>query len=193
MGGQASIDDGLLVAGPLVSTEMACSKAIMRQEQWWGDLLSGSPGIAVDGATLTLTHDADVVTMTEQQPTPDASLTGTDWRLTSLMSDVSSSDGAVSSVPAGVDATLLFGEDGRVNGSTGCNSINGSYRVEGDQITFSQLATTLMACEGARGEVESSVLQVLDGSVTFAIDGDQLTVTQPDEDTGLGYTAVQAG
>jgi heat shock protein HslJ len=190
MSGPGSIDGDVLVAGPLASTEMACRQAIMAQEQWWGTLLTGSPTLAADGRTVTLTSGDDVVTLQEQQPTPAASLTGTDWHLTSTLSMVGRNDGSVSSVPQGVDATLLFGEDGRVNGSTGCNSISGGYTVEGDRISFRNLATTLMACEGAGGEVEHSVLPVLAGSVTYAIDGNRLTLVKADVDAGLEYTAA---
>lgn len=188
MSGKASVEGGTLVAGPLASTEMACSNAIMKQEQWWGSLLASSPGVAVDGTTLTLTNGDDVVTLEKQQPTPDASLTGTDWRLTSTMAQVSSQDGSVASIPKGVDATLLFGDDGKVQGSTGCNSVSGGYTTEGDQITFKRMITTLMACEGPRGDVERSVVPVLEGTVTYAIDGDQLTLTKGD--AGLVYTAT---
>jgi heat shock protein HslJ len=43
---------------------------------------------------------------------------------------------------------LVFADDGAVSGSDGCNRLVGSWTLEGDAVTFSQLATTLMACEG---------------------------------------------
>jgi heat shock protein HslJ len=49
------------------------------------------------------------------------------------------------------------------------------------------LATTRMACAGEAGEVERDVLTVLDGTVQFTIEADQLTLTNGD--AGLIYRA----
>lgn len=42
---------------------------------------------------------------------------------------------------------LSFNQDKqRVAGSTGCNRFMGSYKIEGQKISFSKMATTMMAC-----------------------------------------------
>jgi len=46
-----------------------------------------------------------------------------------------------------VEAGLTFNEDGTVSGTSGCNGLGGDYTVEGDQITFGQIISTLMACD----------------------------------------------
>ena len=43
---------------------------------------------------------------------------------------------------------LAFDKDGRYTGSTGCNSISGSYEAENNNISLSPAATTRMACPG---------------------------------------------
>ena len=73
--------------------------------------------------------------------TDQRSLTGIDWQLVSL-----GPVGAETAVVAGTIVTLKFAEDGRANGSTGCNSYGGSYEVRGDNITFSRIASTRRAC-----------------------------------------------
>ena len=48
----------------------------------------------------------------------------------------------------GSQVTIRFGE-GRVSGSSGCNSYSGSYQVKGNKFSTSQMAMTLMACADA--------------------------------------------
>jgi heat shock protein HslJ len=99
------------------------------------------------------------------------SLLGT-WELTSY----GPTESMISAVPD-ADATLTFAENGTVSGSSGCNSLSGEYTVEGSQITFSALTTTLMACEEPRMDQESAVLQVLSDTVEFEIENETLTIT----------------
>ena len=65
---------------------------------------------------------------------------------------------------------------GTVAVSTGCNTGSGGYQVAGDEITFGAIAITLMACAEPAASVEQSVLAVLDGTVTFTIADDVLTL-----------------
>jgi uncharacterized lipoprotein YbaY/heat shock protein HslJ/uncharacterized lipoprotein NlpE involved in copper resistance len=44
------------------------------------------------------------------------------------------------------EAHLVLHDDNRLAGADGCNQILGSYRIEGDTIAFSQIASTMMAC-----------------------------------------------
>ncbi len=48
-------------------------------------------------------------------------------------------------------AHLVFGADGRVTGSDGCNRLSGGYAIEGDRLKFDRLAGTRMACLGLKG------------------------------------------
>ncbi len=41
---------------------------------------------------------------------------------------------------------ILNQEKGYINGSTGCNSLNGYFKIKENQVTFSKLATTKMGC-----------------------------------------------
>ncbi|MBC7308436.1 MAG: META domain-containing protein [Actinomycetales bacterium] len=44
--------------------------------------------------------------------------------------------------------SLELHPDGNFTGTDGCNRIGGSWRLDGDQVVFSDVFTTLMACEG---------------------------------------------
>ncbi|HET9913920.1 MAG TPA: META domain-containing protein [Anaerolineales bacterium] len=102
------------------------------------------------------------------------SLTGA-WKLTSY----GPVDGQTSAV-ADAEAGLTFNEDGTVTGNSGCNGLGGTYTVEGDQVTFSEVVSTLMACDDPRMEQEDAFQQVLTDSATFRIEGNTLTLTNHD-------------
>jgi heat shock protein HslJ len=105
---------------------------------------------------------------------PSASLIGS-WKLTSF-----GPVGAPSPAVEGSDAELVFNEDGTVAGNSGCNGFGGNYIVEGDQVTFSEIVSTLMACEEPLMSQEESVFQVLTGPATYKIEGNTLTISNND-------------
>lgn len=105
---------------------------------------------------------------------PAASLTGT-WKLTAY-GPADAPTPAVEEAEAG----LTFNEDGTVTGNSGCNGLGGTYTVEGDQVTFGEIVSTLMACEDPRMAQEDSVHQVLTDTATFKIEGNTLTLTNSD-------------
>ncbi len=99
------------------------------------------------------------------------SLTGA-WKLTSY-----GPVGAQTLAVADVEAGLTFNEDGTVTGNSGCNGLGGSYAVEADQVTFSEVVSTLMACDDPRMAQEDAVQQVLTDTAIFKIEGNILTLT----------------
>lgn len=189
MGGNATWDDGVLHAKTLFSTEMGCAQPLMKQDKWLADFLSSEPTLQQSGGTLTLSADDTVVALADEQVVvPDVTLTGTTWQLDTVINgDVASS------VPAGVRSTLYFDVMGRVTVRPGCNSGSSEYTATDDTITFKPIALTMMACPGAKMEIENSVIGVLDGAVAYSIDGTTLTLTPPkagpDGTTALIYRA----
>ena len=65
-------------------------------------------------------------------------------------------------------------------GNSGCNGFGGTYTVEGNQVTFSEIVSTLIACEDARMAQEEAVYRVLSGTATYTIEGNTLTLTNND-------------
>jgi heat shock protein HslJ len=80
----------------------------------------------------------------------------------------------------GGEATLTFESSGSVTGNGGCNSLGGTYKVDSDQITFSEIVSTLMACDDARMAQESAVAKVLSGTARYEIKDNTLTLTNGD-------------
>lgn len=74
----------------------------------------------------------------EAEPAPSA-VEGTTWELVAAASQ--HPDGPLPEV--NVQLRL---EDGSVSGSDGCNRVIGSYTLDGDVISFGELAGTMMAC-----------------------------------------------
>src|SRR5262245_6267717 len=102
-----------------------------------------------------------------------ASLTGT-WKLVSYGDPANPTSAAPD-----VDTSIEF-KDGLLNGNVGCNGFGGNYEVDGDTITFNQVVSTLMFCEGPVGDQEMTTLSVLHETASFTLDGDTLTLTSAD-------------
>ena len=114
------------------------------------------------------------------------SLTGTTWKLASYGPKV-----AQTAAAAGVETNLTIGADGKLSGNMGCNSMGGDFTVSGDTITFKNVYATEMACAEPQMLQEGAALKVLQGSVTFKLDGDTLTVTSTDGLNVLTFTAIK--
>lgn len=191
MGGPATWSGGTVKLGAMAMTEMACSEPLMAQDAWIADFFSGTLKVGTDGDDFTLTKDGTAMTFTPEIPPAAAPLDGTRWTLTALGSG-SSPDAAVSSVPNGVDSGFQIDGD-QISIWPGCNTGSGKVVVGDSTISATRIATTMMACTDARGDVEQEVLAFFNsGSLDFAIDGDTLTLTSGDGKT-LTYVAGDSG
>ncbi|HEX5688561.1 MAG TPA: META domain-containing protein, partial [Roseiflexaceae bacterium] len=101
-------------------------------------------------------------------------LAGTTWQLES-MGDPAAPTPALAQPPV----TLNFDSTkAEIGGNSGCNSYGGGYKVDGAKVTFSQIVGTLMACaEQPAMDQETQYLQALQKVSQFAINGDQLDLT----------------
>jgi heat shock protein HslJ len=68
---------------------------------------------------------------------------------------------------------MLFGTDGRVSGSDGCNRLTGPYTVKGEAITFGPIAGTQMACPKTE-EIANRLHAALKGASHWRIEGGRL-------------------
>lgn len=79
-------------------------------------------------------------------------------------------------IPAQAEANIVF-KNGTVSGKAGCNTFSGQYRVTGNKVTFSNLASTLMACLGPGVmEQESAIMQGLHDAGQFSVKDNQLVI-----------------
>ncbi len=187
IGGNLTIDGDRLAFSGGYMTEMGCDEPRMSQDEWLSQFLGSNPTFTLSGNDLTLTSGTTVVTLLDREVAlPDQALVGNTWNLTTLI------DGDVaSSVPVGISASITFNDDGTFTFNGGCNSGGGKYVVDGDQISFSEVITTDMACGGAAGQVEQAVTAVIgsQGAIGFAIDASSLTLTSGQ--SALQFAAIQ--
>lgn len=99
------------------------------------------------------------------------SIKGTKWKLTELMGK------PFSAKEKEKQGYLLLMPEGRFSASAGCNTFNGSYKLdEGMRVSFGEnMAATLMACPG-REEQEEQFKKMLLGVNNYTITGDILTL-----------------
>ena len=79
----------------------------------------------------------------------------------------------------GTTVTVLFGEDGEVSGSAGCNTFTGTYTVgSGGTLAVGPLATTSTTCAEPEGimDQEAAYLAALQSAAEFSIEADQLYI-----------------
>lgn len=108
------------------------------------------------------------------------SLMGPTWTVTSLTG-------------VGVDPTVtitaVFGSDGKITGSGGCNNYTAAYTVDGSSITIESPAATQMACAEIANQQESEYFYLLEGTGTYEIRGDKLTIKDSSGQTTIEYTS----
>ena len=115
---------------------------------------------------------------------PDASLTNTYWRLSEL-------DGEPALLGAGEREVhmILTTEGNRIKGFSGCNKFTGNYQMAESHLSFSQMASTHMAClEGM--EQEQRFLSALEGTTQFKVCGDSLSLQSADGQLLVRFEAV---
>lgn len=173
MSGTYRIENGQLVFEGGAMTEMGCSVDREAQDRWLIDLLGSKPAARLTGDELVLESGSIVVHLLDRKIVePDVALSGPTWTVVSIIDG-----GAVSSVPAGAIATLMFKADGTLELNSGCNQGGGSWKAVGNGIEVSNLVLTKKACDGPGGQLESAVVGVLRaGSISASIDSNLLTL-----------------
>ncbi|MFJ6696897.1 META domain-containing protein [Streptomyces sp. NPDC091272] len=192
--GRATVNGSAVELDKLLSTQMACDAQDfeLSLRKAFKERLKAE----LDDSRLTLTTaKGDTVALTSKPVEPDAPLAGTRWAVDSFTVRKTmkpGEDGSARSVPKDVagKAYLTFGKDGSVQGRTGCNSLNGKAKQSPGALEFGRIATTRMMCAGEAGAVEKQMLKVLEGKVTYTVDGRSLSLTGS---AGTGLEAKAAG
>lgn len=86
-------------------------------------------------------------------------------------------DGSVWRTPVpGSEITAAFSDDGRLNGSAGCNRYFASYEANGSGLTVGPVGSTEMYCAGTMGQ-ETAYLRLLGNASSYTVGGDILTIS----------------
>jgi heat shock protein HslJ len=182
MGGGYRLDGATLVVGDAAVTEMGCDAARHAQDDWVFGLVTSGPTVSLVGDELVLVAGTDSIALLDRAVAdPDRPLVGPTWTVDSIISG-----DAVSSMPVGVVATIIFTAEGRVQVATGCNDGGGTYTSDATTITFGDLALTDRACLDAAAQVEAAVLAVLSADrVGYTIEAASLTLLAGSGGLGL--------
>lgn len=108
-------------------------------------------------------------------------LEGTEWTLLSLNGE---------RPIAGTELTLEFHSGNEIDGSAGCNSFGGTYAVDGNSLTITELYHTEMACTEPDGvmEQEQTYVELLRQTAGYTVTDDELTLVNDAGDTILTFT-----
>ncbi len=177
--------DRITINDSIASTMMACPEPIMQQAMAYYEALKQAASFKIAGQQLTLLNgNGEVVATFVAQ---NRALSGTTWTVTGY----NNGKQAVVSVLSGSTLTIIFGEDGRLSGSAGCNTYMTSYEVSDQSLRIGQIASTRMLCNEPDGvmEQETQFLQALGTAVTYRIDGERLELRT--SDGALAVTATR--
>jgi len=176
-----------ITIGQAGSTMMYCMGAgVMEQESAYLALLSQAASVSSVNDRLTFADAQGMTILSFARIVPPAPepLVGTIWTLDSLYTA-----DAVSSVISGSTITAVFGEDGRVSGSAGCNNYFGSYTVTGSSLSTSSIGSTKMYCQGTGiMQQENTYLASLGRTAGFTISGNRLSLADANGTTLLSFT-----
>lgn len=115
-------------------------------------------------------------------------LANTSWQLVSF-----GPTKAAASVLPGSTITLDFGVNGKAGGHGGCNSYGGSYNVRGDQISFGEMASTLIACaDSGVTQQEQQYLQAFASADRFERSADTLNIWYANSRNVLNFARAGA-
>lgn len=163
----------LTFAQPGAATMMLCPEpaGVMEQATAFAAALAATTNFSVNQSQLALLAGNQIVA-TFVADVQD--LAGTDWNVTMY----NNGREAVVGVIEGTELTALFGDNGELSGSAGCNQYIGSYTVSGNTIQVGQLGSTMRFCAEPEGimEQEQAFLAALQSAATFSIEADQLTM-----------------
>jgi heat shock protein HslJ len=169
----AFTEDGasLIFAQPMASTMMMCPEpaGVMEQASAFAAALAATTNFSANQSQLALLAGNQILaTLTADVQ----ALAGTDWDVIMY----NNGREAVVGVIEGTELTVLFGADGDLSGSAGCNQYIGSYTVDGNTIQIGQLGSTMRFCAEPEGtmEQEQAFLAALQSAATFRIEGNQL-------------------
>ncbi|MCO6450613.1 MAG: META domain-containing protein [Caldilineales bacterium] len=169
------------------ATLMACPDELMAVEQLYLDQLSKVALYAIVGDQLEM-GDIDGKLLLRYQAVEPVPLAGTNWRVTFY----NNGNQALVSPLAGTQITALFGEDGMVAGTTGCNQYQADYTVDGESISIGLALTTRMMCPEPEGvmDQEQMYLAAMSQAATYLIQGNDLELRDAAGTRVVTYVAL---
>ena len=168
-----TVDGNKIQIGLGMSTMMACPPPIMDQEAAYLANLQAAASYKIAGDQLTLANAKGSTVLTFKAEIP-ISLTDGVWVMTMYNNGKQAVVGAL----ADTEVTAVFGADGQLSGSAGCNTYNAPYTVDGNKIKIGPAISTMMACEQPIMDQEAQYLAAIQQAATYNIQGTRLELRE---------------
>ena len=156
------------------STLMMCAEpqGVMEQETAYLQAIGKAATYQIEGDQLTLA--VQMGDLASYQASVGTSLENTHWQLTGY----NNGKEAVVGVLDGSNVTAIFGADGKLAGSGGCNNYTADYQVDGSSLHIGAAASTRKLSAEPQGvmEQEAAYLKALESAATYQIQGDKLEI-----------------
>ncbi len=169
------------------STMMAClAPGVMVQEAAYLEALQKAASYQIKAGQLELA-DADGKTILVYAVQSPVGISDNLWQLTMYAGGVE----ALVSPLAGTQITAMFGADGSLAGTAGCNQYHSTYSQTGSSLVIQPIVTTRKACATPVGvmEQEAAYLDLLHGATTYQIKDKELRLGNAEGKTVLIYSA----
>jgi heat shock protein HslJ len=169
-----------ITLGPM--TQKACTEpALTAQETAVVAQLANVASYTSDDTGLTL-KDSSGATVLVYGP----GLSGVEGAWTAT--GVNNGKGAVQTTTLTEQITAVFGPNGGLAGSGGCNDYNATYTVSGDGLTIGPIAATKKACADDVMTEENAYFAALGNVATFEVSGTTLTLRDSSGAAQVTYT-----
>lgn len=147
-----------------VVTSFTCPEALTVQEEALVQTITKASSAQMAAEKLTLSTPDNSLTAVFSLM-PPVGISGTSWKLNAF----NNGQGAFVDVLSGTEVSAIFGEDGSLSGSAGCNNYTTQYEVDGSSITIGMAASTMMMCTEPAGimEQETQYLAALPKATKF--------------------------
>jgi heat shock protein HslJ len=185
-----TLTGGEISFGAIGATKMACAEGMDQETQYFAALETAKQISLTPETSLELRSDdgkteIKFVNMPVPNTPDETGLTGKVWELTQIEN---TADGTVEAPATDVVPTLEFTEDGKISGNGGCNGFGGLYATaEGNKVTFTEIISTLMACDNT--DIETVYFNGLNEAESYAFDGDMLKITASGGAVVMTFTA----
>lgn len=169
-------DDGTISLMPGPMTLMGCPEGSLGNE--FATQLGNVAIYFFQGGDLFMDIKFDSGTM--RFVAQMSSLAGTSWIVTAYNNGREAVVGPI----LGTELTAVFGEDGSLSGSAGCNSYRTSFETTAEGgISIGPAAITRMMCSTPEGimEQEAEFLAALETAATYQVQGDMLQMRTADD------------
>jgi heat shock protein HslJ len=148
-------------------------------------MIKSHPAVATIAAmalTASLAAAAVASSEPEPEPMPVDVIEGITWILTSQ-----AVEGELAALPDGAFVSLRM-ENGQAGGQGGCNSYFSSYELDGFDLTFSDIGSTMMACLPPLMDVEAAYFANLAAVAAYFSTGGSMALLDGDENIILEFS-----